>query len=182
MSRTSLLRKTSRLAASLLLLGVAFSVSAREPFEVIDANGKRVGPIQGQVGTAAYVPFRHGDRRIVLLVHRLGFGSAGNLYFESTDCTGQPYLHTRNIDVLTPSAVVGPRRTLYLPDGAYLYATTHSYLPSNYLAEADCVPLLSPFRNPFRAALATVDLDDLFTPPFRISASPDLVDLGAPVP
>lgn len=180
MSCTSILPKLTWLAVP-LLCSVAFSATARAPFEIIDANGKAVGPILGRAGSTASVPFRFADRRIVLEVHRLGFAYSGNLYFESTDCTGQPYLHTRSIDVLTPSAVRGAQRTLHVPDGSSLYVTAHSYsFPSGDTEY--CRPISPALYDPFRVARPAVDLGGLFTPPFRVSASPDLIDLDASAP
>lgn len=194
MSCASVLPKVGWLAVPLLFT-LAFSAAAREPFIIIDANGKTIGPILDPFSVLppplgsitdldshwVDVPFRVGDRRIVLTVHRSGYAKNGSLYFESTDCTGQPYLHTRSIDVLTPSAVRGAQRTLHVPDGSSLYVTAHSYsFPSGDTEY--CRPISPALYDPFRVARPAVDLGGLFTPPFRVSASPDLIDLDASAP
>lgn len=192
MSCASVLPKVGWLAVPLLFT-LAFSAAAREPFVIIDANGKTIGPILDPFSVLppplgsitdldshwVDVPFRVGDRRIVLTVHRSGYAKNGSLYFESTDCTGQPYLHTETEDLLTPTFVRAPRNTLYVPDGPYVYVTARSHIEPSTLEGERCNSLY-PFHDPFRVARPVVNLDDLFTPPFRVSASPDVVDLSAP--
>lgn len=191
MSRASALSKVGWLAAPMLFF-MAFSAMAREPFVLVDANGKTLGPILDPIGPVpppvgpsdagshiVQVPFRVGDRRILLDVHRLGYGKSGGLYFESSDCTGQPYLRTQTEALLTPAFVRPPRNTLYVPDGPYVYVTARSHIEPSTLEGERC-NALSPLYDPFRVARPVVDLDDLFTPPFRVSASPAVVDLSVP--
>ncbi|WP_242111796.1 hypothetical protein [Luteimonas aquatica] len=185
MSSASVLRVAGRLAAP-LLFALAFSAGAREPFVVLDANGRTVGPIMhtttlqlpsAWVVPVVRIPFRVGDQRIQLYAYRLGFIPYGELYFESSDCTGQAYLPTRNGDLLTPSVVAGPRHTLYVPDGPFLAVATHSISDA---AQMQCRQQNQ--HASFRTARSVIDLDDLYLPPFRVSASPEVIDLGAPAP
>lgn len=163
-----------------LLFAVVSSATAAEPFVLIDKNGKVIGPILdmrgGDNGTVR-VPFRVGNQRIMLGVWSDNFSGKGFLYFESTNCFGgQPYLIASG--GLLTDAVVDRDRTLYVPDGP----TRIVALRSSYnIVEGDCSSFA---EDPtlVRAAREVVDLNTHFTPPFRVLASPEVIDLDAPAP
>lgn len=176
--RCAFLSRAGLLAAPLLLAVTSIAV-ARSPFVMIDKNGKTVGPIidmpDGDNGRAR-IPFRVSDQRIMLVLSRTGFDKKGYLHFESADCSGQPYIVAESIDVLTDAKVGGALHSLYVGDGEVHPVDVRSHLN---LVDEKCTPfqVLSTWGRPARHV---VDLATRFTPPFRVSAAPDVTDLNVP--
>jgi hypothetical protein len=165
-----------------LLLAVASSADARQSFIVIDKNSKIVGPIldmpDGDNGRAR-IPFRVGPQRITLVLSPTGFDKKGYVFFEAADCTGQPYANNSSPGVgglLSEAMVGGDRHSLYVTDGQARNHTMRSYLG---FATGVCTSFQAETRL-FRIARHVVDLDTRFTPPFRISAAPEVTDLTLP--
>ncbi|MEH6418259.1 hypothetical protein [Pseudomonas sp. CGJS7] len=156
-----------------LLLAVA-PAAAIEPFVLVDNNGQVVGPIldmpNGDNGTAR-VPFRVGNQRITLVASTTNFSKRGLVYFESNNCVGQPYMDgTAGILTVAVSA-----EYVYVPDGPSRLMTMRSF----YSSGDTCLRTLN--HDPFRIARLVVDLKERFTPPFRVEASDEVIDLDAPV-
>lgn len=176
-----------------LLLVATTTVQAREPFTLIDSKGVIVGPIMDfrrnpQVSlvpaAVVYIPFRVGAQRILLPYNQEGnvwVRTARAVYFEERDCKGTPYLDT-SVEALTPPVfITGDRHTLFVANGAFRTLRAKSVTLS-YPDHAYCRSGAgsSPFT--VRPMVRVLDLADRFTPPFRISASPEVVDLGTGTP
>jgi hypothetical protein len=170
------------LLAAPLLLSVAFCADARQPFIVIDKNNQTVGPIldmlDGDSGRA-YIPFRVSAQRIILTLSPSGFDKNGYLYFEATDCTGQPYANNDGPGInrlLDEGMVGGERHSLYVAQGYARNRTMNSMLE---LKSGVCTAIQAQTRL-FRFARHVVDLDTRFTRPFRVSSALDVADLNVP--
>ncbi|MEH6418257.1 hypothetical protein [Pseudomonas sp. CGJS7] len=165
-----------------LLLTLALPAHARQSFVVIDKNSKVVGPILDMVdgdNGRARIPFRVSAHRIMLTLSPSGFDKKGYLFFESSDCTGQPYANNTVAGVgglLSDAMVGGDRHSLYVPDGSARNHTVRSMLT---FQTGVCEPIQTQTRL-FRVARHVVDLDTRFTRPFRISAALELTDLNVP--
>jgi hypothetical protein len=161
-----------------LLWAVASSATAIEPFVLVDSNGKTIGPIIDMAGGdngSARVPFRVGNQRITLVVSTSGLLGRGTLYYESTYCSGQAYMISSG-GLLTD--IVNGRYTAVVPDGPARLVTARSFHNEK---EGECGRILQPRPYPYRLARELVDLHTRFTPPFRVEASDEVIDLDAPV-
>ena len=172
------------------LLIAATAAPARVPYTVVDSRGTVFGPAMDLASDSsdaivrAAVPFRVGARRIVLNVDRNGYIAERREYtvlFESRDCVGPGYMETPAGALTSPFVISGPRHSLYVADPAFRYVQIASFMV--YLdAQGQCHNFGQTYRYAARPLLKVLDLDDRFVPPFRISATTDAVDLGAPGP
>jgi hypothetical protein len=171
---------TSRLGllAVPLLCAIASSAAAIEPFVLVDKNGKVVGPILDMPhgdSHMARVPFRVGNQRITLIVSPTNLHGGGTIDFEAVGCAGQPYMLASG-GLLTDIALT--REWVTVPDGPARLITARSYYGG---ISGGCTDLHIPDHDPYIPARKLADPRKRFTPPFRVEASDEVIDLDAPV-
>ena len=157
---------------------------------LVDAANRIIGPVIGTQRNLGFeleqatVLLRHaGVPHLLGVIDRIGgpafFPTPGtpewlqvNLFYESNDCTGTPFADVRNS--LTPhvSVINGRRNTLYVGNPAD--ATTINAHSRFYAIEqggecgSPCIPP-DPNCQAFGVPVTpVVDLDNLFTGPFRV--------------
>lgn len=130
-------------------------------FVVVDSTGKPVGPVIGAAVTGnAAVTVRFRGKDLPVWVSRFSF-AARDLYFTSSDCTGQPY--TRWDDNPFPATALGPDNILYAESGPSESVTINSvefFQPTTCAAGSYSVGPLVPVA-------PAVNLNE-FTPPFSV--------------
>jgi hypothetical protein len=139
---------------------------------VIDAKHKtvgQIGPFQGVCATSA-VSYQVGDRRFSVGVDKTGFPKcpfvAGN-FFESDDCSGIPFVFVDTSALVESARVADPGSTVYLPDLDNIQQDFHVRSQPNSFGQVGCFPV--DFIIPNAAPeIPIINLDTLFTPPFRI--------------
>jgi hypothetical protein len=140
---------------------------------VLDARGTDVGKL---VGTnelfMAKVAFEVGGNVFVLEVFRDWFqGNAGDIFFESSDCTGQPFLGGSgpSVSPLPLVTVREPGSTVYIPMSG---AATESITVGSRLQSPDFTPGCheepASFTFSVVPAIPLIDLSQSFTPPFHV--------------
>ena len=115
--------------------GNAEKIASVSNVTVVDANNKTVGRIQSLAGVdaaTASVAFVVAGipQPIFLTVNRdkmYGAQGNGNVVFESTDCTGTPYLF-RGLVQTPPDRELSPQTAVVLP-GSTLYVQDVSLAP-----------------------------------------------------
>lgn len=148
---------------------------------VVDSKGKTVATLLGGLGLTL-APAVHNIKftPIVLLdvdgpliavnIAREGFFTTTILYYESTNCSGTPWLvEMPPLHGLLPSVAIGPPgHTVYVPAG-----DPPSRLPSirSALADGRCFVPFVP-RSVMVPTEALIDLETEFTPPFRLRSGP----------
>ena len=165
--------------AGFLLVSASLGQTIQPPggLTVVDANGRRVGSV--------IAPDTVGTDEVALQVDghifRLNFTRTTiqapvtlNIYFESPDCTGTPYLSANdiNFDSLIPESVIDPPgQTIYVAD--LTDTPTQRWMRSQLGVTTACVQ--SPTVGFQSTAVRAVPLLDLattpFTPPFRVVAA-----------
>lgn len=175
------------LAIGVLFLITAFAQSTHSPQQlaVYDSNGKRVGAVVGGEYTFGsflpMVPFKVQGVPMMLLVFQDSFAGHDAPVWESTDCSGNPFIPSGTPGyVLSPSslplAVVGvPGNTVYVQDGAArsIVVRSSSTLPLNAPfgrpgLPPQCEPWNAPSPRTVVPARALVDLNTQFNPPFAV--------------
>ena len=136
-------------------------------FKVVDANGKELG-IAIPRGDSATLVFNVGGQVFSVYVQRDGFQqSAAMLLFESPDttCSGTPLIRVGPAVLLTEGVIGPPGSTIYAPDPQ---AVPQTITVGSFLF-LGCDTFGTPFNpGPVVPAVALVDLDTQFTPPFTI--------------
>ena len=164
----------------LLVLAILFSllvpahVGADDPVvrmvtDVVikDANNKRVGTIVGQ----SVVALRVNGINFFFGVSRMGLaGNVGSLVYESTDCTGPPFMDIsqEGLDAaMTPRMFIGePGMTVYMsPDASPV--TVPINVKSWRIGSSPCAAV-GPFNTTGVVPEPMFNLADVFTPPFRV--------------
>lgn len=173
------------------LIATATAAQARVPFTVVDSKGVTVGPAMdlsvnsdGSIVRVS-VPFRAGQKRIVLHLNRKGYITESRehmIYFERQNCEGQAYVRTATSALTNPILISGSRHTLYVADQAFREVDLGSHF--NF---GGSYPGCGNFGGPpgsniltLRPLVRLLDLDDRFTPPFKLGASEEAIDLAAP--
>ena len=141
---------------------------------IVDADGSVVGPVI-DIGFAETSILVHADagEPVRLPVWNIthpsfpfsgdGLWQWGTLYYETTNCTGAPWLVVPS-RLFPRNAVVGPSNVLHVETGAIQTKTLLSYRDVTTLS---CVT--NGFNNVQAVQLTPlIDLDNLFTTPFRI--------------
>jgi len=134
-------------------------------FKVLDAKGKLSGIASGAGGTNAVMEFNVGGQVFNLVVSGNRFFGNDNLFFESPDttCAGTRLMQPGSSDELLTGVAIGPPgSTVYAPDSQAVPQTItvgsyFSYYCSGFA-----------FTTPLVPAVALVDLDTQFTPPFKV--------------
>jgi hypothetical protein len=154
----------------------AASLFGADAFEAYDSTGKTLGRMSHWA-----VPFRTAAGHTVLVkVHTSNLhGTEWDLWFTEPGCSGQPLL-AGGVEFSSgrrpASAIVGPRRSVYVATGPYRPATAASLMQSGGV----CFDVDDPSRAPrifAPAARLEIDLADYFTPPFHVRSVP-----GDPIP
>jgi hypothetical protein len=144
---------------------------------VVDANNKSVGQVIAQDDNLPVVYFKINGRSVLLTVGRRAMGGAidvGGVAFASPDCSGQGFLleeGPEEEEIFSPVAVVAPGNTVYLPVSGRRAQpfTWRSTLPGRLRnsSGAECIRQ-PPFESSGVPAQAVVNLNRVFTPPFRV--------------
>jgi hypothetical protein len=196
MSMSSICKLYSRLATlacGVILLTQASSGNDNQsvrPVEqpaVVDAHGDPLGGVVALNGPAATVLIDVGGGVFSLNVLPTQLqGTGGALFFITPNCTGTPYIMFQPPALSTPSVLAAPGNSLYtaVPNATPLPITALSTLPPSIPGG----PPLSCFTFPTTAppgapppppppqvfaiaAMRVVDLNTVFTPPFRIRSN-----------
>ena len=177
------------LAAIGLLLPLAASAQKLRPVQqltVYDADGNRVGVIIGaETEYDAFhplVPFKVDDVPFMLSVFRDGFAAQEVVVWESTDCSGAPFIPIGTPDYpitrsSLPIVALGvPGSTVYVEDGAVTTIGVRSYSTMPINAPRNVPPLptrcaapgIVPWIRQVVPARALIDMNTLFKPPFTV--------------
>ncbi|MEM8501235.1 MAG: hypothetical protein AAF542_24690 [Pseudomonadota bacterium] len=143
---------------------------------LVDSLDTEVAPIMGTglTGsghqTGATVALEIQGRIVAVSAQQNGFRGNGSLYFATSDCTGTAYVPSSN-GVFADVAVQSPGNTLYIADqgiqpgpvdvGSFI-ANPHSGVSN----AGTC--LTTNFTITGLPATASIDLNTLYTPPFRV--------------
>ena len=133
-----------------------------------DANGKKIGRVLDVNGpNEATVGVRVNGTTTLLTVHRDVLWTAPSLAFQSTDCTGTPYIRAASNSLLDSVTATGdPGLTVYVQQpGQPVQAITVGSETIN-LQPTEC-QMHSQTIQAF-PAVPLIDLNTLFTPPFSI--------------
>jgi len=153
---------------------------------VYDADGKKVGDVTGaQIVWGQFLPqvsFKVEDVPFLLLVFRDGFAQNDEVVWESTDCSGTPFVLRelwyggQPLPSPMPIVAVGlPGNTVYVEDGPARAITAGSYstqpepgleLP---FGPSQCEKIMRPLSG-FQTipARPLINMDTKFKPPFKV--------------
>lgn len=185
---------TRRVLAALAAMGLLFllTASAQKPrptqqLAVYDADGKRLGIVTG--GEYAFgqfvplVPFLVDEVPLMLLVYRDGFFQHSTVAWESSNCSGTPFvISLRSSSSSMPVVAIGlPGNTVYIENGPAKTVNIRSYstapvgwLDYPPLQRSACAPWegLQPGASQPRQvtipARPLVDMNTQFKPPFTV--------------
>jgi hypothetical protein len=132
---------------------------------VFDANGQKVGEVSSlssQIGVR--VDFRFGPYLFWVDVNPLGFGPGYWVSYESIDCTGQGWMEFFTNSFVQPAALLDPGHTVYVADPSATPVTVQTKSITDPIA--GCERRDNIFQGV--PAVAVVNLDDYFTPPFTV--------------
>ena len=158
--------------AGLLLVSGCSAMTANE--QVFDADGKPVGPLlRSATATSLIVRIRTGEATAALRLRQAGLVAEGMLYYESTDCSGTPFLDALSVvapghvsTLLASTAIGAPGRTVYV---AVPYGWARSIRVGSFSVNETCY-FAEPFAKRVMAARPLADLTTHFPPPFRIQS------------
>ncbi|HEV8717356.1 MAG TPA: hypothetical protein VGX03_31615 [Candidatus Binatia bacterium] len=183
-------------AAFTLTPSWAQSLKKRTILTVVDARGKKVGKVFGVTGSflvrrffgvvpapsGVLVAFQvkgHPPFMVGVVADR--FIGNSPVVFASTDCSGTPFLPDSTPilvgadlssdavgtgdALLPPVAVASPGQTVYLPDPV---APSQRIVEGSLLINGTCSPVSGSSPTDVHPALALIDLERVFTPPFRL--------------
>jgi len=171
--------------SALVLLMRAADGQGLQPVDallLVDANGKKVGKMVqpsyfafiNNVADASIAYQWNGGSPFLLAASPNGFERGLRpVVFESTDCSGTPYLSSPSMVPIPPVLQFGdvdaPGHTLYLPDPN---ATPQTVIAMSGFSVFDgtCGVVSGSFQGAV-PALRAVDLDTIFTPPFHAVAA-----------
>jgi hypothetical protein len=133
---------------------------------VIDAHHKtvgQIGPFPACGGSA--VSYQVGHRIFSIGVDKTGFVKCPfeTFFFESTDCSGTPFVQVTTSALIETARVDEPGSTVYLPDLDNIQQDfqSHSLQGSFGCQTFDQTVDVAP-------EIAIIDLDTVFTPPFEV--------------
>lgn len=151
---------------------------AAEPglVRVFDANGKQVGNTVGVEKTRVTVALTAGGYVFVLRAFQdhFEFEGPGTIFFESLDCSGTLFISAQgDPTVLQLVALAPPGNTVYVPSPG---AAPRSITANSALYVSGCTTQLPGGQTVDGAfpAVALMDLNSQFTPPFRVIPSSSL--------
>src|SRR5260370_32793488 len=157
--------------AGLLLVSGCSAMTAKE--QVFDADGKPVGPLlRSATATSLIVRVRTGKATAALRLRQAGL-VAEVLYYESTDCSGTPFLDALSVvapghvsTLLASTAIGAPGRTVYV---AVPYGWARSIRVGSFSVNETCY-FAEPSAKRVMAARPLADLIRHFPPPVRIQS------------
>lgn len=142
--------------------------------QIVDGNNRSLGTAHFTSGTffnESSVVMNIDDHFVLIHIAPNGFrDTRANVAFESTDCSGTPYLiSAEQYFLLSPAAVTVPGNTLWVPTGeeprgifrASILIPPDEARPHGCYATGTHVEVGTPAR-------AALQLDALFVPPFRL--------------
>jgi hypothetical protein len=155
----------------------ADSLEPTDRLVVFDATGKRV--------VAADANAVVTDSGVTMLMNTIDEWEE-DVYFESTDCSGPPFLAQWVGRRLTTTMVIGPRKTVYVhntdpPTRFTVYSILHGgsvCAPARTVWRGQVTPGILSWWTP--AATIGLDLADYFTWPFSVRAGRGTQALPAP--
>ena len=158
--------------AGLLLVSGCSAMTANA--QVFDADGKPVGPLlRSATATSLMVRVSTGEATAALRLRQAGLIADGMLYYESTDCSGTPFLDALSVvapghvsTLLASTAIGAPGRTVYV---AVPYGWARSIRVGSFSVNETCY-FAEPFAKRVMAARPLADLTTHFPPPFRIQS------------
>lgn len=135
--------------------------------KVVDANNKLVGVADLSPGTGNVLVVLRLDKLVLPLIvkaNQFSGNAGGPLWFESTDCSGSPWMYPPDDTLLTQTIVALPGNTVYTSDPA---AVPQSITVQSYKEQdGSCWPFAT---NTIRVpAQPVIDLFSVFTPPFSV--------------
>lgn len=171
---------------TLILLTASFQrLQPTQQLTVYDADGKKVGVVTGgdPVGGSfrPLVPLKIDGIALMLGVLRDGFTGHATIAWESTDCTGTPFLQITSPGYTSqpssfPLVGVGlPGNTVYVEDGPVRPIAIRSY--STIPLQGPGTPLhqcvrpqaeYDPYIRVSAPARPLIDMNTLYTPPFTV--------------
>jgi hypothetical protein len=141
--------------------------------EIVDAQNARVGAVMGIQGQFPTVLFRVNNRLFPLLVGQEHLTGTGPLLFQTTNCSGTPFLQDAGVLpngivplLLPPVAVVPPGSRVFLPTVGSSSQSINVQSVRYTIGSCQRLPQATPVAA-FPAAVV-MNLDTQFTPPFRI--------------
>jgi len=147
------------------------SIAAAKPLRpvrlaVYDATGKMVGRVL-QVGTPEIsVPVQVNGTTVILAVRKDAIGGNRTLFFDTTDCTGTPYVFADSNSLLeTTTTVAAPGWTIYKQQPGALAQTI---LSKSRREVGACLGPLTPTTTSVFPAVPVLDLSTMFTAPFSV--------------
>ena len=163
----------------LLLVSECFAQQPRlkvvQQVTVVDSRGKIVGQADSiqSLGQFATVLLKTDDRLVNLTVKRDGYLVSFSLLFESSNCSGTPWIldnGTRSSFALF-GTVGPPGHTLYVRDENAVPRTVTIQTMFDHTGCGDIGPF-GPVPISVLPALPLIDLDAWFTPPFSLRTAP----------
>ena len=155
---------------------VADSLERTDRLVVFDATGKRVAAADANAVVT--------DSGVTILMNTIEEWDE-DVYFESTDCSGPPFLAEWVGQRLTTAMVIGPRKTVYMQTGPSTRFTVYSVLrggsvcsPARTVWRGQVTPGILDWWSP--AVTIGLDLADYFTWPFSVRAGRGTRPLPAP--
>lgn len=149
---------------------VAEPLDPTDRLVVVDATGKKVGATAGPPPAATVVVVTDSGMTLLLGVSDSGIGAGSTPHFESTDCTGPPFISPSPDPLVPDTTAVGPRGSVYERSGPATRRTM-----SSFTFGGTCMILRSRAGIGNRGNYAPtspigIDLADYFTPPFTMRA------------
>ncbi len=150
---------------------VAEPLDPTDRLVVFDATGKKVGATVGGNSPAWAEVAVVTDSGMTLLLGMTDSYMGGHAYFETTDCTGPPFMRGSADGLVPATTLVGPRRSVYERSGQ---ATSRTMSSLDY-GDGECRILRTRIGIGDRGYYAPtspigIDLADYFTPPFTVRA------------
>jgi hypothetical protein len=135
---------------------------------VIDSHKKKVGQI-GPFPTgscaASAVSYEAGGRIFSVGVNKTGFPKCpANYFFESTDCSGTPFVNVFSSAFIESARVGEPGSTVYLPN---LDEIQQDFQSHSGISSFGCFAF-DQIVNNVAPEIPIIDLDTIFTPPFEV--------------
>jgi hypothetical protein len=144
------------------------SLKNNKTLTVIDTHHKTVGQIGPfpNACTGSAVAYQVGGHIFSVGVDKTGFPKCSfgsNFFFESTDCSGTPFVQVITSALVETARVDEPGSTVYLPD---LDNIQQEFLSRSIQGSFGC----STIDNILNVApeIPIIDLDTVFTPPFEV--------------
>jgi hypothetical protein len=159
------------------LLGSMVGAQTFQPIDqlsVVDASGKTMGKLldlyKGNSGSAI-VALKANDLIFTAWIHRDGF-ETGDLCFESADCSGPAFACDCG-----DAPLLGAAQAAISAPGNTLYASAAGAIPrpvtfqSEIYSDGTCQNVFGGSCDAALPVQAMIDLNTMFTPPFRLVAS-----------